>query len=93
MRNNIGLDSHNTNVKGAEAQARKNKAAETQTPETRNTEIKTVLLNKMDRKESEVSAKETDKTTRVFCLESEIKKIKIHIPLVELVKNPVYQKK
>jgi hypothetical protein len=46
----------------------------------------------MDRKEFDVSAKETDKTVGVFCLERKIKKIKIHIPLVELVKNPVYRK-
>jgi hypothetical protein len=46
----------------------------------------------MDRKESDVSAKEIDKTSGVFCLEGEIKKIKIPIPLANLVKNHVYRK-
>jgi hypothetical protein len=92
MRNNIGVDSQNTNVKGAETQARRTKAAEMRTSETRNAENKTVLLNKMDKEESDVSAKETDKIAGVFCLENEIKKIKIPIPLVELAKNPVYRK-
>jgi hypothetical protein len=45
----------------------------------------------MDKKESDVSAKETDKIARGFYLENEIKKIKIPIPLVELAKNPVYR--
>jgi ribonuclease HI len=46
----------------------------------------------MDRKESDVSAKETDKTSGFFYLEGKIKKIKIPIPLVYLVKNLVYRK-
>jgi hypothetical protein len=46
----------------------------------------------MDRKESEVSAKEMDKTIGFFCLERKIKNIKIPIHLVELEKNPVYRK-
>jgi hypothetical protein len=72
---------------------RRTKAAETQTPETRNIENKTMLLNKMDKKESDVSTKETDKIAGVFFLENKIKKVKTPIPLVELAKNPVYRKK
>jgi hypothetical protein len=92
MQNNIRVDSQNTNVKGFETQARRTKAAKTRTPETRNAKNKTMLLNKMDREESDVSAKEMDKIAGVFCLENKIKKIKIPIPLVELVKNLVYRK-
>jgi hypothetical protein len=92
MRNNKGVDSQNTNVKEAETQARRTKTVETRTPETRNAKNKIVLLNKMDKKESDVSAKETDKIVGGFYLENEIKKIKIPIPLVELAKNLVYRK-
>jgi hypothetical protein len=92
MQNNIGVDLQNTNIKEAETQAIRTKAAETRTLETRNAKNKTMLLNKMDKKESDVSAKETDKIAGVFCLENEIEKIKIPIPLVELVKNPMYRK-
>jgi hypothetical protein len=51
-----------------------------------------VQTNKLERKESEVSTKETDRVVGSFCLENEINKIKIPIPLVELAKNPVYRK-
>jgi ribonuclease HI len=91
--NNRGVDSQNINVKEAETQARRTNTVETQTPEMpRTAKNKTVQTNKMDRKESEVSAKETDKIAGSFCLENEINKIKIPIPLVELAKNPVYRK-
>jgi hypothetical protein len=46
----------------------------------------------LERKDSEVSTKETDKVSEAFSFENEINKIKIPIPLVELAKNPVYQK-
>jgi hypothetical protein len=67
---------------------------ETQTPEMpRTAENKIVQTYKMDRKEFEVSAKETDKIAGIFFLENEINKIKIPIPLVELARNVLYQKK
>jgi hypothetical protein len=86
------LNTQNINVEEAETQARRTKAVETRTPETRNAENNTVLLNKMDKKETDVSAKETNKIVGGFCLENERKKIKIPIPLVELAKNLVYRK-
>jgi hypothetical protein len=52
-------------------------AAEMRASETRNIENKTLLLNKMNKGESDVSAKEIDKIAGVFWLENEIKKIKI----------------
>ena len=84
------IEMHNTKIKEGEAQVGKIKVARTQTLETKLTENKTMQTNKMDRKESKVSAKETDKIAGSFCLENEINKIKIPIPLVELAKNPVY---
>jgi hypothetical protein len=71
---------------------RRTKTAETQTPKTRTVENKTVETNKLEKKESEVSTKEADRVAGSFCLENEINKIKIPIPLVKLVKNPVYRK-
>jgi hypothetical protein len=46
----------------------------------------------LEKKDSEVPTRETDKVSGVFSFENEINKIKIPIPLVELVKNPVYRK-
>jgi hypothetical protein len=51
-----------------------------------------VQTNKLEKKESNVSAKETYRVVEGFSLENKISKIKIPIPLVELAKNPVYRK-
>jgi hypothetical protein len=51
-----------------------------------------VQTNKLEKKESEVSAKETNRVVGSFFLENEINKIKIPISLVKLAKNPVYRK-
>jgi hypothetical protein len=92
--NNKGVDSKNINVKESETQVRRTNIVETRTPEMPITaKEKVVQTNKMDRKESEVSAKEMDTIAGSFCLENEINKIKIPIPLVELAKNPMYRKK
>jgi hypothetical protein len=53
---------------------------------------KAVQTNKLEKKDSEVPTRETDKVSGVFSFENETNKIKISIPLVELVKNPVYRK-
>jgi hypothetical protein len=53
---------------------------------------KSAQTNKLEKKESEVSTRETDKGSGSFSLENEINKIKIPIPLVELTKNPTYRK-
>jgi hypothetical protein len=53
---------------------------------------KAVQTNKSERKNSEVSTRETDKVSGAFSFENELNKIKIPIPLVELAKNPVYRK-
>jgi hypothetical protein len=37
-------------------------------------------------------SKEMEKLTQPFNIEHELGKIKIHVPLVELVKNPAYHK-
>jgi hypothetical protein len=47
---------------------------------------------KAKKKGLETQTMETDKTVGIFNLENEINKIKIPIPLVELAKNPIYQK-
>jgi hypothetical protein len=44
----------------------------------------------LEKKDSEVPTRETDKVSGVFSFENEINKIKIPIPLVELAKNPFY---
>lgn len=46
----------------------------------------------MEKKESEVSTRETDKGSGSFSFENEINRIKIPIPLVELAKNLAYRK-
>jgi hypothetical protein len=48
--------------------------------------------NKLEKKDFDVSSKETDRVVGDYSLENEISKIKILIPLVELAKNPVYRK-
>jgi len=61
--------------------------------ETKIVETKASQINKPERKEIEIQTREFDKTTGNFSLESEINKIKISIPLVELEKKLVYRKK
>jgi hypothetical protein len=51
---------------------------------------KEVQMNKLEKKDSEFPIRETDKVSGFFSFKNEINKIKIPIPLVELVKNPVH---
>ena len=62
------------------------------TSSTRNVDDKAVRTSKLEKKNSKVSTRETDKVSGAFSFENEINKIKIPIPLVELAKNPVYRK-
>jgi hypothetical protein len=95
-------ETHNRKMKGVDSLDPKLKEVETQTKETKTAEThilvdklmddKSTQTNKLEKKESRVSTKETDKGSGGFSLENEINKIQIPIPLVELVKNPVYRK-
>jgi hypothetical protein len=95
-------ETHNRKMKGVDSLDPKLKEVETQTKETKTVEThilvdklmddKSTQTNKLENKESRVSTKETDKGSGGFSLENEINKIQIPIPLVELVKNPVYRK-
>jgi hypothetical protein len=58
------------------------------TSSTKTMNDKAVQTNKSERKNSEVSTRETDKVSGAFSFENELNKIKIPIPLVELAKNP-----
>ena len=87
-----GIDSQNPKVKEVETQAKEIKTSETHIPVNELTGNKSAQTNKLEKKEYEVSTRETDKGSGGFILENEINKIKIPIPLVELAKNPVYRK-
>jgi hypothetical protein len=87
------VDSQNPKVKEVETQEKKSKTTETCISVNKLTENQSAQTNKLEKKESEVSTKETDKGGGGFSLENEINKIKIPIPLVELAKNHVYRKK
>jgi hypothetical protein len=79
-------------VEKVETQAQGTKPVNKVTSSTKTMSDKAVQTNKSERKDLEVSTKETDKVSGNFSFEYEINKIKIPIPLVELAKNPVYQK-
>jgi ribonuclease HI len=87
-----GTDSLDPKVKEGETQTKETKTAETHIPVDKLMSDKSAQTNKLEKKESGVSTKETDKGGGGFSLENEINKIKIPIPLVELAKNPVYRK-
>jgi hypothetical protein len=53
---------------------------------------KSVQTNKSERKNLEVSTRQTNKVNGAFSFESDLNIIKIPIPLVELAKNPCYRK-
>jgi len=86
------VDSQNPKVKEVENQAKKTKTTETCVLVNKLMKNQSAQANKLEKKESEVSTRETDKSGGGFSLENEINKIKIPIPLVELAKNPVYRK-
>jgi hypothetical protein len=86
-----GADSLDPKVKEVETQTKETKTIETHIPVDKLTGDKSEQTNKLEKKESGVSTKETDKGGG-FNLENEINKIKIPIPLVELAKNLVYRK-
>jgi hypothetical protein len=65
---------------------------ETQTAKTKTTETKATQTNRLEKRETEIPTREAKKTIGSFNLENEINKIKIHVPLVELAKNPMYRK-
>jgi hypothetical protein len=79
-------------VKEVETQIKEIKTAETHTPVNKLTGNKLAQTNKLEKKESEVSTRETGKGSGGFSLENEINRIKIPIPLDELAKNLVYRK-
>jgi hypothetical protein len=76
----------------AETQNVKTKVVRTQTVKTNSTETKATQTDKSEKREIEIQTREVDKSTGNFNLENEINKIKIHVPLVELAKNPTYRK-
>ena len=79
-------------MKKVETQTQETEPVNKATFSTRITIDKAVQTNKSERKNLEVSTKETDKVSIAFSFENELNKIKIPIPLVELAKNPCYRK-
>ena len=75
-----------------ETKTQETEATNTNTPLTKIMSNKVFQTNKLEKKESEVSTRETDKGSGSFSLENEINKIKIPIPMVKLAKNPMYRK-
>jgi rRNA maturation endonuclease Nob1 len=86
------VSTQESEVEKVETQAQGTKTVNKITSSTRTMSNKAVQMNKSERKDSEVSTKETNKVSGAFSFENEINKIKIPIPLVELAKNPVYRK-
>jgi hypothetical protein len=80
-------------VEKVETKTQETDAANTNTPLTKIMSNTVVQTNKLEKKDSEVPTRETDKVSGFFSFENEINKIKIPIPLVELAKNLVYRKK
>jgi hypothetical protein len=87
-----GADSLDPKLKEAETQTKEIKTAKTHTQVNKITSNKSAQKNKLEKKESEVSTRETNKGSGGFSFENEINRIKIPIPLVELAKNHVYRK-
>jgi hypothetical protein len=79
-------------VEKVETKTQETEAANTNTPLIKIVSNKAVQKNKLEKKDSKVPTREIDKVSGVFIFENEINKIKIPIPLVELTKNPTYQK-
>jgi hypothetical protein len=70
----------------------KTKTVETQDAKTKTAETKETQTNRPEKRETKIPSREVEKTIGSFNLESKINKIKILVPLVELVKNPTYRK-
>jgi hypothetical protein len=70
----------------------KTKMVETQDAKMKMVETKATQTNRTEKRETEIPSREAEKTIGSFNLESEINKIKILVPLVELEKNPMYRK-
>jgi hypothetical protein len=87
-----GTDLLDPKTKEVETQTREIKMVDTQTPVIKITSNKSAHTNKLEKKELEVLTRETDKGGGGFSVENEINRIKIHIMLVELAKNPTYRK-
>jgi ribonuclease HI len=87
-----GADSLDPKLKEVETQTKETKTAETHILVDKLTNDKSAQTNTLEKKESGVPTRETDKGGGGFNLENEINKIKIPIPLVELTRNPVYRK-
>ena len=79
-------------AKKFETQTKGTDATNTNTPLTKAKSNKSVQTNTLEKKCSKVTSKELDKAGGDFIFKNEINKIKIQIPLVELVKNPAYRK-
>ena len=77
-------------TKEVETQTRGIKTTETLAPVSKLMSNKSSHINKLEKKELEVSTRETNKVSGGFSFENEINRIKISIPLVELEKNPAY---
>jgi hypothetical protein len=88
-----GADSLDPKLKEAETQTKEIKTVKTHTQVNKITSNKSAQTNKLEKKESEVSTRETNKGSGDFIFEKEINRIKIPIPLVELEKKLVYRKK
>jgi ribonuclease HI len=86
------VSTQESEVKKVETQAQGTEPVNKVTSSTKTMSDKAVQTNKLERKDSKVSTKETDKVSGAFSFENEINKIKIPIPLAELAKNLIYRK-
>jgi hypothetical protein len=84
------VNTQEVEVEKVETKTQETEAANTNIPLTKIMSNKVVQTNKLENKDSKVPTREIDKVSGVFIFKNEINKIKIPIPLVELVKNPVY---
>ena len=87
-----GTDLLDPKMKEVETQTREIKTAEAPTPVNKLANNKSSQTNKLEKKELEVSTREMDNGSGGFSFENEINRMKIPIPLVELVKNLAYRK-
>jgi hypothetical protein len=70
----------------------KTKTVDTQHTKTKTAKTKATQTNRTEKRNTEIPSREVKRAIGSFNLESEINKIKIPVPLVELAKNPMYKK-
>jgi hypothetical protein len=84
------VNTQEVELEKVETKTHETEEANTNIPLTKIMSNKVVQTNRLEKKDSKVPTREIDKVSGVFIFKNEINKIKIPIPLVELVKKPVY---